>query len=189
MAKLKAYDYFLDLARSRRTTYEFDHRSVKDPDLRRILEAGRWAPSCNNSQPWHFVVVRDKGSIKRLMMTVNYGDFHTDPSVIVALVLICGVGGKNHSCWRGKDSGTHDSYISVGMAGLNMALEARELGIDSCLLTPSQETARKLLKVGKADFVPLLVGLGYQCREAFQKRRVRNELSGIISYEFFGGKR
>ena len=123
-------------------------------------------------------------------MTVNYGDFHTDPALIVALVLMRrGPGVDNFSCWKGKDSGTYDSYMSLGMAGLNMALEARELGIDSCLLTPDQEVVGKILRIGKAYPVPLLVGFGYQSKKAFQKRRVRNELSMITSYGFFGGKR
>ncbi|WP_139415847.1 nitroreductase family protein [Agromyces laixinhei] len=37
----------------------FDPAAVIDPDvLRTVLEAARWAPSANNSQPWRFVVAR-----------------------------------------------------------------------------------------------------------------------------------
>ena len=154
-----------------------------------ILEAGRWAPSCTNTQPWHFVIVKDKKRIKELIMTANYGDFHTNPALIIALLLLkdkCP--GESYSCFRGKYPCVYDSYMSVGMAGLNMTLEARDLGIDSCILTPTPELVKKILKVKTGDAVPLLVGFGYQDKKAFQKKRERDKLSESISYELFGGK-
>ena len=122
-------------------------------------------------------------------MTANYGDFHTDPALIIALVLLrdeCS--GEGYSCFRGKDSSIYDSYMSIGMASLTMALEAKDLAIDSCILTPSQDIVKKILKVKKEDAVPLLVGFGYQDKKAFQKKRERKELSEITSYESFGGR-
>lgn len=49
---------FLDVARRRRSVRGFEpgHR-VARADLLAICEAGRWAPSGANTQPWHFVVV------------------------------------------------------------------------------------------------------------------------------------
>lgn len=184
-----ADNYFLKLTKSRKTTYEFSDKKVSDKDLNNILEAGRWAPSCSNIQPWHFVVVKNKDSIKKLMMTANYGDFHTDPNLIIALVLLeeeCI--GNQFSCYRGKDSNVFDAFMCIGMTCLNMALEARDLGIDSCIITPEQNVVKKILRVNKNDAVPLLLGLGYQDKKAFQKKRERIERSKLVSYEFFGSK-
>ena len=36
-------------------------KPIPDESLQRILEAGRLAPSSKNSQPWHFIVIRDIG--------------------------------------------------------------------------------------------------------------------------------
>ena len=55
--------------------------------ITKILEAARWAPSSNNSQPWSFVVVRDRKTISKLMQTCHYGAFYYDPTVLVAVVL------------------------------------------------------------------------------------------------------
>jgi nitroreductase len=44
--------------RSIRTGFLKD-RPVPDELLEQILEAGRWAPSAGNSQPWEFLVIRD----------------------------------------------------------------------------------------------------------------------------------
>lgn len=42
----------------RRSVRTFTDQPVDTADLRRILEAGRWAPSGLNNQPWRFLVIR-----------------------------------------------------------------------------------------------------------------------------------
>ncbi len=180
---------FLSLAKSRKTTYEFDRRQIPNSALTKILEAGRWAPSCVNIQPWHFIVVKNKKRIKQMMMTTNYGDFHTDPPVIVALVLLrkrCL--GRDFLCFKGNGS-VHDSFMCIGMSALNMALEACYLAINSCLITPSPNEIKSILKVNQEDEVPLMVGFGYQKKGAFQKERERDKLKSIISYEVFRSRK
>ena len=49
----------IDLILSRRSVRKFSSEAVNEDVLNKILEAGRLAPSATNSQPWHFVVVRD----------------------------------------------------------------------------------------------------------------------------------
>ncbi|HIH39597.1 TPA: hypothetical protein HA219_02675 [Candidatus Woesearchaeota archaeon] len=181
---------FLSLTKARKTTYEFDNRQVSDAALGKILDAGRWAPSCGNSQSWHFIVIEDKKKIKKLTMTANYGDFHTDAPLMVALVLIKKLcPGRGFSCFKGHDSFVHDSYMCIGMAALNMLLEARDLNIDSCLLTPHQNKVKSILKIKKEDVVPLLIGFGYQKKGVFQKKRDRNGLKDVVSYELFGRRK
>jgi nitroreductase len=45
---------------------EFTSEPVSDDDLNAILEAARWSGSGGNSQPWHFVVVRDASTLRRM---------------------------------------------------------------------------------------------------------------------------
>jgi nitroreductase len=54
------YDSFLELVKNRRTIRRFKSGPVPDEYVDKIIEAARWAPSGYNSQPWEFVVVRDK---------------------------------------------------------------------------------------------------------------------------------
>jgi nitroreductase len=44
----------------RRSVRRYKDQQVPEKLVRRILEAGRFAPSAGNSQPWRFIVVRDK---------------------------------------------------------------------------------------------------------------------------------
>jgi nitroreductase len=56
-------------ALNRRSVRNFKDKPVPEPLIRRILEAGRFAPSAGNSQPWKFIVVTDKA----LMEEINEG--------------------------------------------------------------------------------------------------------------------
>ncbi|MFA6048480.1 MAG: nitroreductase family protein [Candidatus Micrarchaeia archaeon] len=181
---------FLELAKARKTVYEFSGKPVGERELGKILEAGRWAPSCTNSQPWNFVVVRERKRIEELMRTANYGDFHGTPALLIALVLrqkLCA--GPDKVCFRNVKTYTHDTYMSIAAAGLQIALEATDLGVGSCFLTPEAAKAKKLLKTLAEDDVPLMVGLGFEKKGAFQKKRERRALGESVSYEFFGGRK
>jgi nitroreductase len=44
----------------------YQDRPVPEELVRRVLEAGRLSASASNRQPWHFVVVQDKETLRRL---------------------------------------------------------------------------------------------------------------------------
>lgn len=181
-------NYFLNLAKTRKTTYEFSDKKVKQSDIKKILEAARWAPSCSNVQPWQFIVVKNKERISELMKTAFYGAFHTNPPIIIAIVLV-------NECWKDSEHrcdldsklGIYEGFLCIGMSALNMILEAQELGIASALLSPHQNII-KTLRGRKGDFIPLMVAFGYEKKKAFQKKRERKELKKLVSGEYFGRK-
>ena len=45
---------------------QYEPGEVSDDDLNQILEIARWSGSSRNTQPWRFVVVRDKDTLKQL---------------------------------------------------------------------------------------------------------------------------
>lgn len=47
-----------DLFRRRWSPRAFTGKSLSQRELQSILEAGRWSASCNNDQPWYFLVAR-----------------------------------------------------------------------------------------------------------------------------------
>jgi nitroreductase len=52
-------DDFLELVHSRRSVRRFKPDAVPQDIIEKILDAGRWAMSGANAQPWEFVVVKD----------------------------------------------------------------------------------------------------------------------------------
>lgn len=61
MAQLNAseYDILIDLIRSRASVRKLKPDPIPDEKITQILEAGRWAMSGANGQPWDFIVVKD----------------------------------------------------------------------------------------------------------------------------------
>lgn len=52
--------------RNRRSIRSFLPEQLKDMDVQAIIDAGIYAPSATNKQPWHFTVVQNKDMLDRL---------------------------------------------------------------------------------------------------------------------------
>jgi len=65
------YSDFLDLVKSRRSIRRFRPDPIPDEFIEKIIEAARWAPSGFNSQPWEFLVVKDKGLKDRILQLID----------------------------------------------------------------------------------------------------------------------
>src|SRR5438876_9033634 len=48
---------------------------IPEPNVRQIIEAVRLTASGGNSQPWHFIVVRDKETLRRLGQLARTGPY------------------------------------------------------------------------------------------------------------------
>jgi nitroreductase/NAD-dependent dihydropyrimidine dehydrogenase PreA subunit len=71
----------------RRSVRNFKPDPVPEPLLRRVLEAGRFAPSGGNCQPWKFIVVTDKALIDEMnesifnVLSMFHGAYTNDAMV------------------------------------------------------------------------------------------------------------
>jgi 5,6-dimethylbenzimidazole synthase len=63
------YEMFIDLLRRRRSIRKFRPDPLPDGAIEKILEAGRWAMSGANGQPWEFIVVTDP-SVKEALFNL-----------------------------------------------------------------------------------------------------------------------
>lgn len=77
----------LDLIKSRRSVRKFSDRPVDDGMVEDILEAGRWAPSGLNNQPWRFIVVRDRGLADSMAECTRYGAIIRGAPLLIAVFL------------------------------------------------------------------------------------------------------
>lgn len=53
----------LELIVNRRAVRNFNPRELGEQVIEKILKAGRYAPSPQNSQPWHFTLIQSKESL------------------------------------------------------------------------------------------------------------------------------
>ena len=66
------YESFLELVKKRRTIRGFKQDPIPDEYVENIIEAARWAPSGANSQPWEFIVIKDKGTKDTIVDILKY---------------------------------------------------------------------------------------------------------------------
>ena len=61
------YGSLLSLIKKRRSIRRYEPEPVPMEDVMKVLDAARWAPSGDNSQPWEFVVIRDPEKLNQVM--------------------------------------------------------------------------------------------------------------------------
>ena len=76
----------LEAILTRRVQRTFSDKPVEREKLAKIVDAGRHAMSARNLQPWQFVVIQNRDTLKEIGALCSTGRFVTDaPSAIVVL--------------------------------------------------------------------------------------------------------
>ena len=65
----------LEAVRTLLAVRSYQDKPVPDAVVRRIVEAGRLTGSGMNRQPWHFIVVRDRETLRRLGALASSGPY------------------------------------------------------------------------------------------------------------------
>lgn len=60
-----------DAIQGRKSIRRFKQTPVPDEVINKILDAGRLAPSANNTQPWKFIVIKDREVLKNMAGAVR----------------------------------------------------------------------------------------------------------------------
>jgi nitroreductase len=162
--------------RGRRSVIRFTDAPVSDEQVDTILEAGRWAPSYINSQPWEFIVVRDKGLRARLSevlkrVTLSWHGFSQAPVLIA--VAVDPSKDPRHSVEDGAaavQNMTLAAY-SLGLASSWAGLHATETGKGSVV-----DELRGLLNLPKQMSLVAVVPIGAPGYEATSSRRPLAEI-------------
>ena len=144
----------METIRNRRAIRKFKPDPIAEEKLQMILEAGRWAPSFSNLQPWKFVVVKDPGLKNALDQTAKKSVLHWGIHEAPVVVLVC------------ADSRVDPLHaIETGAAATqNMTLMAHEIGLGAGWLgiagTEAETAIQKLLQFPETMRVVSLVPIG-----------------------------
>jgi nitroreductase len=65
----------------------FKDTPIPEPIVRQIVEAGRLTASGGNSQPWHFIVVRDKETLRRLGQLARTGPYIAQAPLAIVVAM------------------------------------------------------------------------------------------------------
>jgi len=72
---------------TRRSVRNYNQEPISDQDMDTLLKAAMSAPSANNKQPWHYVVIDDRGLLDQI------AEFHRHGKMLhqaQAAILVCG---------------------------------------------------------------------------------------------------
>jgi nitroreductase len=155
--------------RQRCSVRNYAEKTPTSGDILKVLEAGRWAPSGLNNQPWRYTLVADprvRAQLARL--TTSDAVIRSAP----CLILICL--DLNASYNRDKD------LMAIGAFIQNMLLEAYDLGLGTCWLGEIVNRKNEVTALMKwpphLDFVAG-VAIGYPDEEIGEReRRTLDEL-------------
>ncbi|MDO8727943.1 MAG: nitroreductase family protein [Candidatus Methanoperedens sp.] len=175
---MKESNTVLDVIKTRRSIRKFDGTKITEEFMQQILEAGRWAPSGANAQPWRFIVVTEKEKIKSIAECCYYKIFKSrHVGEAGAVMVIC----------ADPDAGSQTYLLDAAIAGTNMTLMATSLGIGSCWIGAFEEqNLKNMLHIpGKLKIIALIV-FGYEVGKASLTPRL--PLSSIVHYETYDYK-
>jgi nitroreductase len=150
-------DIYKELFYKRRSRRALSDKKVERDKLKRMLDAARWAPSCFNNQPWHFVVIDEKESLEKAHEALWGGNYW----VKRAPVLIAPVTEKESGCHL-KD-GRYSYLFDLGLAVENLILAGVSEGL---IVHPfigfGPDKIKTALQIPVSLEVPFLIAIGYQ---------------------------
>ncbi len=162
---------------------QFKTDPVPDDVLGDLLELARWTGSSKNTQPWHFVVVRDKEALAKIAVLRPNIAWVTDAPIGIAIVLH-GKDGMSESYDEGRLTErllTGATMLGYG-GGVAWFGEAdKQAEAKRVLGIPQDKTARQIVMIGKP--------LSKDDPRPTGPPRGRRPMAELVSYERWGDKK
>lgn len=198
----------LELISTRKSVRKYLDKNIPDDDLRKVLEAGRLAPSWMNVQSWKFILVKSQEN-KDLLSELSIGQ----QQVKNANALIVCIADTN--AWE-EAKITHIKNPALNPAlqcekGIlirtmeqviypisYMMLTAHELGISSCIIGAMgneitqiepevYSKVKEALNLGEGQILSTIITLGYDANPT-ETVKQRKSFDEVVSLESIGCK-
>jgi nitroreductase len=192
---------FYEIIKRRRSVRKFRTDEVDEEALRRVLEAGMWAPSGGNLQPWMFIVIRNmslKEQLARIHTEFSRKAWSTfKPEVAKDLASRGSNWDKGHlvnvpvwvvACYRLTVQKGFDetAFASTWCAIENMLLAATAEGLGVCpytLANGEEQAIREILLIPKDHRIAAIVHIGHT--DAKLEPPKRRAFETVVGYDKF----
>jgi nitroreductase len=134
---------FFDVIRNRRSIRRYKEHDIPDEDIAKIIDAARLAPSAENSQPWRFLVVRERAMKEILAEAANSQKFIADAN---AVIIVLGL--KSASCCPNNPARWHVQDPMI--AAEHLVLAATAMGYGTCWVAMLETRPTKAIEIVKA---------------------------------------
>jgi len=179
----KQDDSILDIIKKRRTTKKYLKINVEFEKINNIIDAGMWAPSSGNVQPWKFILVQNKEKKEEIEKAAFHQEWLSSAPV---LLVVCANVDKTKRYYgvRGERL-----YVVQDCAAAieNMLLEATSLGLGSAWVGAFDEGELKRCLDIPDDIRPqAILAFGYSDGEMVVPSK--KEISACLYFEKYGEK-
>jgi nitroreductase len=162
---------------------QFKDDPVPDEVVEQLLELARWTGSSKNSQPWHFIVVRDRDSLRKIASLRPNINWAATAPVGIAIVL-----DGTDPMSEAYDEGRVTERLLTGATLLGYGGGVAWFGEAT-----HQAEARRILRIPDARTARQIVMVG-RPRSTKDPRptgppRGRKALADVVSFDRFGGSR
>jgi nitroreductase len=169
--------------RKRCSVRQFSDGIIPDDYLCRILEAARWAPSPFNTQPWEFIIIKDKETLIAISKYARYSGYLSDAPMAIAVIVP-----PINSKFSWVES-IGEPRFAAAMAVQNMMLAAWEMGIGTCWVSIEKDKVAEILDVPDTHFILTVMPLGYpETMPPEHDDKLRKKIEDLTSYEKYGRK-
>lgn len=161
-----------ETARTVLAVREYREDPIPEDLVRRIVEAARLTGSSQNGQPWHFVVVTDRDTLRQVAGAVPHGRYGADAALAIAVAV---------------DRRSRFGLSDASRAIQSMILTAWDEGVGSNWTGFSgMEEVRSILGIPEEYDVVAVVPFGYPARRLGKGRKRRKPLGEVASRDRFG---
>ena len=160
--------------KSRRTVRDYKPDPIPPELVRKILQAGRWAPSSSNTQKWHFIAIQDRDTLTALGEIATHGRFIGQAPLAIAVVM----------------DDAPKPQLDAGRALQQMELMAWSEGVGMCFVgvreADQQKAIKELLRIPEAMELITLLPFGYRADGVRAPGAPRKAFEEIAHWERFG---
>ncbi len=150
----------------------YEERAVPSVTVRRIIEAGRLTASSMNGQPWHFILVEDRNTLRKLAELARSGPYIAEASVAIVVAI---------------DKTVRFAVSDASRAIQSMVLTAWSEGVGSNWVGFLGLTEVQALLAVPDDLEVLAVlPFGYPAQARGKGKMQRKSLSEVVHRERFG---
>lgn len=164
---------FLELNKKRHATKHFNDKAVDPKDVRMAIEIATLAPSAHNSQPWKFVVVRERNAdLAEIAFNANQEQIKEAPVTIARTAGIKNMSEEKLQYYMQNLPTQYSHYteqqksdylaLNAGLVAMNLVLALTDQGISSnIILGFDKSKVNQVLDIDERFRPELLITVGY----------------------------
>ena len=137
---------------NRHSPHSFRESPIPEEDLKTILEAARWSPSCYNEQPWFYLYAsKEKGRQAILSTLLPFNQSWAKKAPILMIVFA-------RKTFHRNQKENRWCHFDAGSSWMSLALQAKEMGYATRAMGGfDPDLALNIVNLSAKDYDPMAV--------------------------------